>query len=146
MEVIITVINNGEIISNNIIEVEKRDVNSLSKYARCFDHGCHNWTDNREYNMLYLKNQQTYANDLLKARGRIFLNEVYDMLELPRTKDGCVIGWVLGSYVDFGLDNERNKDPEHRYMVLDFNVDGYILDKNLIRTERLSEMLGLFCF
>ena len=129
MEVIITVINNGEIISNNIIEVEKRDDNYLSKYARYFAPDCPNWTDNRDYNMMYLKTQQTYANDLLKSRGRIFLNEVYDMLGLPRTKAGCVVGWVLGSYVDFGLDNERNKDPEQRYPILDFNVDGCILDK-----------------
>lgn len=129
MEVIITVINNGEIISNNIIEVEKRDDNYLSKYARYFTPDCPNWTGNRDYDMMYLKIQQTYANDLLKSRGRIFLNEVCDMLGLPRTKDGCVVGWVLGSYVDFGLDNERNKDPEQRCPILDFNVDGCILDK-----------------
>ena len=129
MEVIITVINNGEIISNNIIEVEKRDDNHLSSYARYFAPDCPNWSNNRDYNMLYLKNQQTYANNLLRSRGHLFLNEVYDMLGLPRTKDGCVVGWVLGSYVDFGLDNERNEDPERRCQILDFNVDGYILDK-----------------
>lgn len=129
MEVIITVINNGEIISNNIIEIEKGDNNGLSKYVRYFAPNCPNWSNNRDYNMLYLKNQQTYANNLLRSRGHLFLNEVYDMLGLPRTKDGCVVGWVLGSYVDFGLDNERNKDPEQRYPILDFNVDGWILDK-----------------
>lgn len=129
MEVIITVINNGEIISNDIIDVKKRDVTGLSKYARYFDPGCPGWTNDRDYNMLYLKFQQTYANDFLKARGHIFLNEVYDMLGLPRTKDGCIVGWTLGSYVDFGLDNEINKDPEQRYLILDFNVDGCILDK-----------------
>ena len=129
MELIITIINNGEIISNDIIDVEKRDVNGLSKYARYFDPGCPGWTNDREYNMLFLKIQQRYANDMLKSRGHIFLNEVYDLLGLPRTKDGCVVGWVLGSYVDFGLDNEMNKDPKNRCMVIDFNVDGCILDK-----------------
>lgn len=129
MEVIITVIDDGEIISNNIVEIEKGDNNGLSKYARYFTPGCPNWTENQDYNMLYLKSQQTYANNLLRARGHLFLNEVYDMLGLPRTKDGCVVGWVFGSYVDFGLDNERDKDPEQRYQILDFNVDGWILDR-----------------
>lgn len=129
MEVIITVINNGEIISNNIIEIGKSDDNCLSKYARYFAPDYPNWTDDRDHDMLYLKTQQTYANNLLRSRGHLFLNEIYDMLGFPRTKDGCVVGWVLGSYVDFGLDNERNKDPEQRYQTLDFNVDGYILDR-----------------
>lgn len=129
MEVIITVIDDGRLVSNDIIVVEKVEANNLSKYARYFTPGCPNWTENRDYNMLYLKSQQTYANDLLRARGHLFLNEVYDMLGLPRTKDGCVVGWVLGSYVDFGLDNKKNEDPEQRYQTLDFNVDGYILDR-----------------
>ena len=129
MEVIITVIDDGEIISNNIVEIEKGDNNGLSKYARYFAPDCPGWTNDRDYNMTYLKSQQTYVNELLKSRGHLFLNEVYDRLGLPRTKDGCVVGWVLGSYVDFGLDNERNKDPEQRYQILDFNVDGWILDR-----------------
>ena len=44
------------------------------------------WESNNEYNLMFIKAQERYANDLLKAKKRVFLNEVYEMLGLPRTK------------------------------------------------------------
>lgn len=109
-----------------------------SIYARFFDEYNKNWTATPEYNRMFLQSQQNYANELLKARGHVFLNEVYDMLGLDRSKAGQVVGWVVDGegddYVDFGLfqDNERarmfvnNQEPS---ILLDFNVDGVIYDK-----------------
>lgn len=118
--------------------VETLDPNHISQYARFFDDGCTNWSKNPEYNMLFLKSQQNYANDLLKARGHVFLNEVYDMLGIPRSQAGAVVGWVLNengdNFVDFGmydLDNEKARDFINGYesaILLDFNVDGVIYD------------------
>jgi hypothetical protein len=111
-----------------------------SKYARFFDELCNDWKSNPEYNRAFLHCQQTYANDMLKARGHIFLNEVYDSLGIPRTKEGAVVGWVLGkggdNYVDFGIFDDLT-NPQVRDFVngreysilLDFNVDGIIYDK-----------------
>lgn len=44
--------------------------------------------------MMFLRRQQDYANEMLKARGHLFLNEVYDLLDIPRSKAGQVVGWV----------------------------------------------------
>jgi hypothetical protein len=111
-----------------------------SKYARFFDELCNDWKSNPEYNRAFLHCQQTYANDMLKARGHIFLNEVYDALGIPRTKEGAVVGWVLDGtgdgFVDFGifddLTNPRVRDfvnGREYSILLDFNVDGVIFDK-----------------
>lgn len=111
-----------------------------SKYARFFDQLCNDWHNNPEYNRAFLHCQQTYANDLLKSRGHIFLNEVYDALGIPRSQEGQVVGWILDGkgdgFVDFGIFDDFT-NPEVRDFVngrehsilLDFNVDGLIYNK-----------------
>ncbi len=96
------------------------------------------WETNNEYNLMFLKAQESYANDLLRAKKRLFLNDVYEMLGMPRTKAGQVVGWVYDpehpvgdNYVDFGLyaDNLSYSDFANGFdtaILLDFNVDGNI--------------------
>lgn len=121
-------------------EMESLDPNGYSQYARFFDDGCTNWSKEPEYNLMYLKAQQNFANDLLHSRGHVFLNEVYDSLGIPRTKAGSIVGWVLNAveedpnYVDFGmygLNDTKTRDFINGYektILLDFNVDGVIYD------------------
>lgn len=121
--------------------VDVIDPNAISDYAVFFDDGCTGWTKNPEQNLYFLKCQQNYLNDLLKARGHVFLNEVYDALGIPRTKAGNVVGWIYDekhpvgdNFIDFGIynqDNERTRafvNGFERTVLLDFNVDGNILD------------------
>ena len=90
---------------------------------------------------MYLKNQQAYANDLLKSRGYLFLNEVYEILGFPRTAAGQQIGWIYDekhpigdNFVDFGLYNMTNEQTNNfvngyeRSVLLEFNHDGNILE------------------
>lgn len=117
------------------------DPSEYSDYARFFEDGCTGWSKDPEFNLMYLKNQQAYANDLLKSRGHVFLNEVYDLLGIPRTKAGNVVGWIYDeehpvgdNFVDFGIydiNKPKNRDFVNGYertILLDFNVDGDILD------------------
>ena len=122
-----------------IDEGEKKSENGISQYARFFDEGCIGWTKNAEYNKMYLLQQQSYANDMQRARGHLFLNDVYDLLGMPRSKAGQVVGWIYDeanpmgdNFVDFGLQLERNANFINGYercVLLDFNVDGNILDR-----------------
>lgn len=119
--------------------VNVADPNTTSIYARFFDDGCTGWSKDPEYNLMFLKDQQRYANDLLKTRGHLFLNEVYDMLGIPRSTAGAVVGWIYDekhpvgdNFVDFGiydLYDEKKRDFVNGYertILLDFNVDGEI--------------------
>jgi hypothetical protein len=113
--------------------------NAPSMYAKYFDESCSSWSRQPEYNYIFLRCAQNYANDMLKARGHIFLNEVYDILGLERMRYGAVVGWILGSdgdnYVDFGIfngDNPRARDfvnGREGSILLDFNVNGVIYDR-----------------
>lgn len=109
-----------------------------SPYAKFFDASSREWEKDPEYNLMFLRAQQQYANDLLRSRGHLFLNEVYDMLDIPRTKDGQIVGWVYDeknpvgdNFVDFGIyeTNRANQEFVNGYepvILLDFNVDGNI--------------------
>lgn len=112
-----------------------------SPYSIVFDCGNTGWDDDPELTKFFLLRQQDWANKLLKEKGRLFLNEVYDMLGAQRTKAGQIVGWVYDenhpvgdNYVDFGIfdiHNPRARDFVNGYekvIVLDFNVDGNILD------------------
>lgn len=124
-----------------------------SIYARFFDPYSPSWSKEPEYNLIFLKCQQNYANDLLKARGHVFLNEVYDMLGIPRSKAGAVVGWVLSdngktdNYINFGIFDGNGKGRDfvnglENAILLDFNVDGIIYDKIESIGENLSWQLG----
>lgn len=121
--------------------VNVADPNVYSEYSKFFDESCPGFTKDPEYNLMFLKDQQRYANDLLKSKGYLFLNDVYEMLGIPRTQAGQIVGWIYDeknpigdNFVDFGiydLHKEANRDFVNGYervILLDFNVDGDILD------------------
>lgn len=140
---------NGKKVKHTV-KTEVNDPNSISMYARYFDESCANWEKVPEYNFTFLKCQQNYANDLLHSRGHIFLNEVYEMLGLPHSQAGAVVGWIRkkpyqmknandeysegDGFVDFGIfDTTRMAARDfvngyERVVLLDFNVDGIIYD------------------
>lgn len=120
-----------------------------SIYARFFDEYSENWSKEPEYNRLFLNCEQNWANDMLRARGHLFLNEVYRRLGLPHTTAGSVVGWRIGdegdSYVDFGIFTNDGSDRIRDFVngregsiLLDFNVDGVIYDKIEPNKEALS--------
>lgn len=122
-------------------EVVRVSPDDPSIYARFFDPVSPSWNKNPEYNLIFLKCQQNYANDLLKSRGHVFLNEVYDMLGLSRSQAGAVVGWVLSkngetdNFIDFGVFDGKEQtardfvNGREGAILLDFNVDGVIYDK-----------------
>lgn len=133
----------GKVIS----ETKTLQVDGMSPYSVIFTEYLPNgeknkeWDQNRTFNLNFLKAQESIANDLLQRRKYVFLNEVLDSLGFPMTTAGGHVGWILGNgdnVIDFNLYiNERdaaknflkeNNYPDQSY-ILDFNVDGIILDK-----------------
>lgn len=119
-------------------EVEVVDSSAISDFARFYDDGCLGWTKDPEMNLMFLRRQQDAANDRLKDKGYLFLNEVYEMLGIPRSKAGQSVGWIYDKdnvyKIDFGI-YDTHKEPNRNFVngyektiLLDFNVDGDILD------------------
>lgn len=125
-------------------KVEKAPDHLYSQYARFFDEANINWDKSPEQNMYFLKMVQNQMNDKLKARGHVFLNEVYDALGFDRSEAGQLVGWVWDKdntameagdgYIDFGIfdGNDYAKrafvNGDERSILLDFNIDGMIYD------------------
>ena len=123
------------------------DPHKASPYAVEFNETNPNYCRDPEMSFAFLRAQQQYLNDLLRTKGHVFLNEVYDALGLPRTKAGAIVGWVYDSdtpvgdnYISFEM-CEANKEKVRNFIngveptiLLDFNVDGIILD--LIATHQ----------
>lgn len=130
--------------------VKKTAYDGYSDYARFFDETNPNWVKDGPRNLMFLEHMQRYANDRLQMRHVLFLNEVYEMLGMPRSPEGQLVGWVynpedpmVDCCVDFGISemirnkklfNEIMRDQERSFL-LDFNCDGRILEK-LTKFER----------
>ena len=127
------------------IDVVQSDIEGLagySDYAKFFDESSAFYSDSAEYNLMFLKRQEDWATRKLRERGHLMLNEVYESLGLMQTEAGSYVGWVYDktrseeeNKVDFciyQLHRERNRAFVNGYepvILLDFNVDGYIMNK-----------------
>lgn len=111
------------------------DPNLQSDYAVYFDSKSRNYETNPDYNRMFLKAQQAFANDKLQTRGHLFLNEVLDDLDLPRTPAGQIVGWTKDGpdgYVNFRIVEVEREIEDGRHepaLLLDFNVEGNIWEK-----------------
>ena len=114
------------------VQVVERPAHDI--YTRCFDEYCPNWTKSAQLNRQFLEGQQKYANDRLKTRGYLTLNELYESLGFDATEFGQYVGWVYDAeeingdpYVDFGMydiNSEANRlfiNGHERSVWLNFN-------------------------
>ena len=117
-----------------------------SLYAKIFDESNPNWTKDPEQNRFFLQQKQNILNDRLRCVGHLFLNEVYDELGIEKTVAGQTIGWIYDeknpigdNFVDFGIFNVQHEaarafvNGTERSIILDFNVDGPILERVPLR-------------
>lgn len=102
-----------------------------SIYARKFDSASSKWVDNATTNMALLRYLESTYNELLKARGYVFLRDVYEALGIPIDYRSIVVGWFYDSgnafadnFIDFSIEHIDSTSD----FWLDFNVDGIIMD------------------
>lgn len=104
--------------------VSPRDINAEKRKYFSSDTSV-NWAVMPEYNYVFLLANQHYANDMLQSRGHVFLNEVYDMLGMPRTQLGALLGWTHPGSIDFGVTSENALIS----ISLNFNIQGVIWNR-----------------
>lgn len=119
-------------------------------YAKYFDESCRPWEKDPELNLMFLRAEQNWANDRLRAKGFLFLNEVYERLDIDPTMAGQHAGWVWtdnpehegDNFVDFGIYNAHRKGARNfvnglePVVILDFNASDiykYMNDPNYAR-------------
>lgn len=132
--------NGNETTVTKTVEVIDPNV-AHSMYSVVFCEGNTGWTKNPELNKVFLIQQQNWANDKLRLKGYLTLNDVYEMVGAPTTSYGQIAGWVYtedgsvgDNFVDFGIfdvNNEKACDfvnGRERSIILDFNCIGNILD------------------
>lgn len=131
----------------DILVVDRNTIREMSQFTRLFDETNPNYERSPEYNLLFLRNAQNFANQKLRAVGHLLVNDIYDMLGYERTSEGGINGWVFDlndperdNYVDFGLTETKVNSFIRGFddtFVLDFNVEGPILQLlNDLRTKR----------
>ena len=119
--------------------------NIVSPYARYFDKYNENFLNvshgnegcGRIYNQEYLEGVQTMMNCKLRVQGYLFLNDVYRSLGFEDSPEGQLVGWLDqpkdggDGEVSFNIKHivpDINNENEDKWL-LDFNVDGIIVDK-----------------
>ena len=130
----------NETVVTRTVEVADPNV-AHSIYSVVFCEGSTGWTKNPELNKVFLIQQQNHANDKLRMNHIVTLNEVYDMLGVPRTAYGQLAGWVWtedstagDNYIDFGIFDPSNPkacdfvNGHERSIILDFNCIGNVLE------------------
>ena len=125
--------------------VDVMDENALnySPYAKFFDESSCEWQKGRpDQNLFFLKSQEEYFNQRLRVKKFVFLNEIYEALDIPQTSLGQRVGWLYeanddedrDNFINFGIfdacvANRRFVNGYEDKILLDFNVDGDIIDK-----------------
>jgi len=132
----------AEEIEETVTEVKKSievaDPNA-SGYVKYFTRSNPYWEEDSSYVEMFLRSQQNYANDKLKATGHLTLNDVYDMLGFHDSKAGMVVGWIYDldhpngdNYVEFDVKKVNLPNEQGGYeeaYAIDFNVDGNIYNE-----------------
>ena len=108
---------------------------TANPYRFVYDQHNDNWTGFHDENLFRLQVAQNMYNDLLKAKGHVFLRDILNTLGIQETPASCITGWVYDpdnpdhngdNFIEF---NVRDYQSEYGYILLDFNVDGTIFDK-----------------
>ena len=105
---------------------------TFSKYSKVFDETSNMYSNDMEQNLMFIKYVRKHADDLLKVRKTIFLNDVYNMLGFSRTQYGQIVGWhydldnpIGNNCIDFDIHMGDIKNTGR--IIIDFNVDGKVI-------------------
>lgn len=108
-------------------------------YVRRFDWTCPYYSDDPTYNLFFVRSQQNWANDKLRADGHIWMNTIDKALGFKETKAGQSVGWrydpsdpYIDNFVDFNITEAYAVDDygvTRPVIMIEYNVDGSILNK-----------------
>ena len=138
-------------VKKEVIPENGINIDGYSDYARFWDESCDGFyvdesgRPNTDCNLFYLKAREKEANVRLRSQGYLFLNDVYKMLGITPSIAGQTVGWIYDKnrdesdqegdgFISFNIfkgtrANARFIEGIEDVILLDFNVDGPILDR-----------------
>lgn len=105
---------------------------------------CKLWTDNMDYNLMFLKAVERMANDMLFVRKKLYLADLFrevGLIEWAENKRTWVMGWILPEsyyertcmpYISFDIEKVKRKKSFFKPSeeVLEVSIDcNYIFEK-----------------
>lgn len=110
-----------------------------NEFSQFFCEGNPNWSKDAEFNKMFILRQMDFANERLEAQGFLFLNDVYAMLGMDKTRAGASFGWIYDKdvikQIDFNI-FDAHDEAKHRFVngwernvLVDFLGVEPILDK-----------------
>lgn len=118
--------------------VSVADPKAGSQFSRYFTKGNVNWKNDDDWNKTFISLRQRYFNDILHAKGKLTMNEIFSEMGFAETKEGMVNGYlydpknkdlnneVIITVTECYIPNEFG-DLE-RALAIDFNCDGNIYE------------------
>ena len=132
-------------------EITTVDDSNYSLYARFFDETSDYYQHDKsgrpctDYNLFFLKQREAEMTMRLRVQGYLFLNDVYKALGFEPSLAGQSVGWIYDKskdeteqvgdgFVSFNIfkatrANARFIEGIEDVILLDFNVDGPIMDR-----------------
>jgi hypothetical protein len=98
-------------------------MDEISEYAKTFARHNANWHSDPRHRKYFLSAQEQWANDRLRNDGYLFLNDVYQMLGMKKTRSGQLLGWTRGEEIRFIVIEKPNGET-----TIDFSLPKDILD------------------
>lgn len=120
-------------------KIDVFDKSTLGMFAGVFDASSRMWQKDINYNLNFLKMVESQFTNRLKSHENIFLNEIWDALDMPRTEIGQYAGWIYDPdsdisdcFVDLGIRIGQTVDETGSLVhsiIIDPNCDGSIIDR-----------------
>ena len=138
----------GEEVRKEVPTIEYID--DKNPWARIYDVGNKNYLVGQPaVNLHNLRRIQDIANERLKIRGWMSINDIYELLGYPLVEHGYDFGWVRYDehvFIDFGMIEMTREelldilDGSVEAIYLDFNVQGSI--KDIFHKSKRRQIVG----
>lgn len=104
-------------------------MSQITTIKATFDRKCLLWSDDKDRNLLLLKQLQHYCNDRFRYEGSIALKDIFMELGLllPASYYDCVWNYEEHDYIDFGIYDNLKNILENDTSVIELEIGLYSL-------------------
>lgn len=77
-----------------------------------FDSSCYGWSTLEERNLMFIRQQEIWLNDLLRRKGYVYLNEIYEAFGVkwnPKDRNDCLV-YTGAEYLEFDISNAADEN------------------------------------